>query len=171
MSLGPEPGQTPDRTAIEHGILGRIVSGWAIAGCGLLGVVVLVNVWSVFGPLVGLPFAGDFELSEMGVAVAVFAFLPYCQLTGQNVTADIFTANAGRRTIAVLSAVGSVVALVFAAVLLWRMWYGLLDQKNYDYITTILQVPIWWAYVPILVSLGMLFLAALEGTVALIVAG
>ena len=151
-----------DRTPIERGVLGRIVVWWAIAGGGLLALVVLVNVWSVIGPAIGLPFAGDFELTEMGVAVAVFTFLPYCQLTGQNVTADIFTANAGRRTVAALSAIGSLVALLFAALLLWRMWFGLLDQKSYDYATTILQVPIWWAYVPILFSLAMLLLAAVE---------
>ncbi len=158
MSAKPDETRAP----IERGAFGRLVTWWALAGCGLLAVVVLINVWAVVGPWIGLPFAGDFELTEMGVAVAVFTFLPYCQLTGQNVTADIFTANAGRRTIAVLSAAGSLVALLFAALLLWRMWFGLLDQKAYDYATTILQVPIWWAYVPILVSLVMLLVAAVE---------
>lgn len=144
-----------------EGTLGRIVTAWALFGCGLLAVVVAVNVWAVIGPLAGLPFAGDFELTEMGVAVAVFTFLPYCQLTGQNVSADIFTARASRRVVAVLSAVGSLLALGFGGVLLWRMWAGLLDQKAYSYATTILQVPVWWAFVPILISLFMLMLAAL----------
>ena len=148
-------------TTPAEGILGRIVTAWALVGCALLAVVVAVNVWAVIGPLVGLPFAGDFELTEMGVAVAVFTFLPYCQLTGQNVSADIFTARANRRVVAGLSAVGSAVALAFGVLLLWRMWAGLLDQKAYSYATTILQVPIWWAFVPILISLVMLMLAAI----------
>ena len=143
------------------GILGRLVVWWALAGCLLLTFVVLVNVWAVIGPWVGLPFAGDFELTEMCVAVAVFTFLPYCQLTGQNVTADIFTMGASRRATAVLTAVGSAIALGFAALLLWRMYFGLLDQKAYGYSTTILQIPTWIAFVPILVSLVMLMIAAI----------
>ncbi len=151
----------PDRAPVEEGAFGRIVTWWAVAGCGLLAGVVLVNVWTVVGPWVGLPFAGDFELTEMGVAVAVFTFLPYCQLTRQNVSADIFTSGAGPRVRAGLMALGSAVALGFAALLIWRMWLGMIDQKTYAYATTILQVPIWWAYVPILVSLAMLLLASL----------
>ena len=61
-----------------------------------------MNAISVTGSAVfGRPFPGDFELTEMGVAVAAFSFLPYCQLTGANVTADIFTSGASRAWIAI----------------------------------------------------------------------
>lgn len=159
----PAAGTGPDPA---HGLLGRIVTAWALLGCALLAAIVLVNVWAVLGAALGRPFAGDFELTEMGVAVAVFTFLPYCQLTGQNVSADIFTARAGPRMVAALSAVGSAVALGFGGLLLWRMWAGLLDQKTFGYATTILQLPIWWAFVPILVSLAMLMLAAIATLIA-----
>ncbi|SPJ25993.1 TRAP transporter small permease [Palleronia abyssalis] len=143
------------------GVLGRLVTLWALLGGGLLAGIVAVNLWAVIGGAVGIPFAGDFELTEMGTAVAVFTFLPYCQLTRQNVTAEIFTARASPRLVAWLSAVGSALAVVFGAVLLWRMSAGLMDQRSYGYATTILQIPVWWAFVPILISLGMLCLAAI----------
>ncbi len=148
-------GGSPIRT-----LLGRIITAWALAGGALLLGVVGVNVAAVVGGVIGVPLPGDFELTEVGVAVAVFAFLPYCELTGANVTADIFTARAGRRVKAVLALAGSVAALAFAIVLLWRMAAGARDQWAYNYTTAILQVPVWLAFVPILVSLALLGLAA-----------
>ncbi|MCB1355244.1 MAG: TRAP transporter small permease subunit [Maritimibacter sp.] len=128
----------------------------------LLLAVVAINVASVLGTLVGWQVPGDFEMTEMGVAVAAFSFLPYCQLTRTNVTADIFTQNAGRRTLAFLSLLGSVIALLFALLLLWRMYDGMRDQRDYAYETSILQIPVWLAYVPILLSLALLAVAALH---------
>lgn len=134
----------------------------ALAGGVLLLAIVAVNAWSILAnALFGRPFAGAFELSEVGVAVAVFSFLPYCQITGANVTADIFTARAPRRWVAAFALLAAVVALGFALLLAQRMWLGLLDQKAYNLTTAILQVPIWWAFVPVVASLVLLALAAL----------
>ncbi|MDE0529873.1 MAG: TRAP transporter small permease subunit [Albidovulum sp.] len=133
---------------------------WALAGGVLLLAVVAINVFSVLGGIFWKPFPGDFELTEIGVAVAAFSFLPYCQLRGANVTADIFTARASTRWIAIFRIFAAAAAIVFAALLLWRMYAGMLSQKEYGYTTAILQVPIWCAYVPILVSLALLFVAA-----------
>lgn len=155
---------SPDQTASSSGVTGaasRLITVWALMGGFVLLAVVAVNMISIIGSVFGKPFPGDFELTEMGVAVAVFAFLPYCQLIGANVSADIFTSGASRRVIAFFTMLGSLVALGFAGLLIWRMYYGMLDQKEYDYTTTILQIPHWMAFVPILISLALLALAAL----------
>ncbi|MGC9368319.1 MAG: TRAP transporter small permease [Paracoccaceae bacterium] len=143
------------------GAVRRLATGWAVLGGVPLLVVVAINMISVIGGIFGTPFPGDFELTEMGVAVAAFAFLPYCQATGANVTADIFTSGASTRWIAFFTLLGSLAALAFSAILIWRMSLGMLDQKEYDYTTAILQIPHWWAFLPILVSLALLALAAL----------
>lgn len=137
-----------------------LIEGWALAGGAVLLAVVLMNVASVLGGLVGHPFPGDFELTQVGVAVAVFAFLPWCQLTRANVSADVFTMRAPPAWIARLRLAGSAVALAFAGLLLWRMSAGMADQRSYGSTTTILQVPIWIAFVPVLVSLALTALAA-----------
>lgn len=142
------------------GLARRVITAWALLGGVALAGVVLVNVISVAGAIAWQPFPGDFEMTEVGVAVAAFAFLPYCQLTGANVTADIFTAGASPRWIARFSALASVVALGFSLLLLWRMYLGMLDQKAYGYTTAILQFPHWVAFVTILVSLALLAVAA-----------
>lgn len=148
------------RTGIS-GAASSIITAWALFGGFMVLAVVAINVISVVGAVFWRPFPGDFELTEMGIAVAAFAFLPYCQLTGANVTADIFTARASRRWVAFFGLLASIVALGFAALLVWRMYYGLLDKQLYNYTTAILQVPIWWAFVPALISVGLLGVASL----------
>ncbi|WMS43522.1 TRAP transporter small permease [Acuticoccus sp. MNP-M23] len=142
-------------------LVGGVITAWAILGGVLLLAVVAINVAAVVGGIAGLPLQGDFELTEMGVAVAVFAFLPYCELTGANVSADIFTTRLKPRARAGLALMGSLAAFVFSLVLLWRMSAGAIDQRAYNYTTAILQVPVWVAFIPILVSLALLALAAL----------
>ena len=138
-----------------------LITAWALLGGLVLVGVVLVNAYSILaGAVVNKPFPGDFELTEMGAAVAAFCFLPYCQLVGANVSADIFTMRAGPRAVAVMSVVAALVAVVFAAIALWRMSAGLLDYREYEQFTGILEIPIWWAFVPALVSLALLVLAS-----------
>lgn len=143
-----------------HGLALRLSTAWALAGGAVLLAVIAVNVLSVAGAALsdfGLTaFPGDFELTELGCAIAAFSFLPYCQIAGLNVTADIFTARASKFWLSVFAVLAAAVALVFACILLWRMYLGMLDQREYDYTTAILQVPIWWAFVPCLVSLALL---------------
>lgn len=139
-----------------------VVRAWALLGGAVLVALVLMTTWSVVsGAVLGQPLPGDFELVEMGVAIAAFAFLPYCQLTHANVTADIFTARAGPRAQSAMALAGALVATAFAALLLWRMWLGLRDYHEYQEYTAIIGIPIWYAFVPILASIVLWILAGL----------
>lgn len=145
-----------------QGFLRRVIEYWALLGGLLLLAIALMTAWSATsGWLFSRPLPGDVELVEMFTAVSVFTFLPFCQLKGANVCADLFTARAGPRTIALLVLLGAVVALGFSLLLLWRMYEGLLDYRQYVETTTILKIPIWYAYLPVLASLALLALAAL----------
>lgn len=154
------PDQGAEVDSAFGGAVRRVATLWAMAGGLVLIAVVVVNVFSVIGAIFNQPFPGDFELTEVGVAIAAFAFLPYCQISGANITADIFTARASARLIAFLTLLGSLVALAFCVILLWRMYLGMLDQKLYNATTAILQIPHWLAFLPILFSLALLALAA-----------
>ena len=143
-------------------LLRRAVEWWALLGCFVLLGVVFMTSWSATsGVLFARPLPGDVELTEMLTAVAVFMFLPYCQLSGANVTADIFTSRAGPRTVAFLSLLSAVVALAFAVLLMGRMYEGMADYREYVETTTILHIPIWYAYVPALASIALLIAASL----------
>ena len=139
----------------------KLISVWALVGGLILLSVVSLNIGSIIGGIVLIHVPGDFELTQIGVAVAVFCFLPYCQLHNHNVTADIFTFWANNKTILLLRIGGAVIALLFSILLLWRMTDGMLDQKKYDYTTAILQIPVWTAFIPILISLWLLAMASI----------
>lgn len=154
--------QAGNAAAEPRGFVARVIEVWALLGGFVLLGIVLMVAWSATrGYFFNRPLQGDVEMTEMWVAVAAFMFLPYCQLTGANVTADIFTARAGPRTIALLELLSAVIALGFSVLLLWRMYYGLLDYREYVETTTTLHVPIWYAYIPALISLALLALASL----------
>jgi TRAP-type C4-dicarboxylate transport system permease small subunit len=157
--LAAGPSDAPPGPA---GLARRFIEWWAVLGGVVLLGVALMTSWSAAsGWLLGRPLAGDFELTEVLVAIAVFAFLPYCQQTDANVTADLFTARAGPRALAGFRLFSALLALLIALLLTWRTWAGLLDYRRYVETTAILKIPIWWAYVPALASLGLLVLACL----------
>ncbi|MDX1374655.1 MAG: TRAP transporter small permease subunit [Burkholderiales bacterium] len=154
--------QQPVSGEARPGLLRRVIEWWALAGGVVLLGIALMTTWSAFsGWVFGKPLAGDFELTEIFVAVAIFAFLPYCQLSDANVTADLFTARVGPRGLAALGLIAALLALAISGLLTWRTWAGLLDYRRYVETTAILKIPIWTAYVPALASLALLVLACL----------
>ena len=142
-------------------LLRSLVTIWALVGGLILLLIAFLNVFSIIGNIFLKPVPGDFELTKIGVAVAIFCFLPYCQLHRQNVTAEIFTLWVNVKTRLLLNLIASVLAFLFSILLVWRMFEGMLDQKAYNYTTTILQFPIWVAYIPVLFSLFLLAGASL----------
>ncbi len=160
-SPGEAPGGAPPGAwAGPIGLARDLIRWWALAGgLLLLGIVLLTAVSAAGNLLFNQPIPGDFEIVEVGVAIAAFCFLPYCQITGANVTADIFTAHARPRTIAGFSLLASLVMLAVAVVLLWRMSAGMGDYREYEELTPITGFPIWMAFPPILLSLVLLALA------------
>ncbi|WP_169544749.1 TRAP transporter small permease [Sneathiella aquimaris] len=144
-----------------HALVHRLSELWALFGGLVLMAVVMVNAYSISADMLFTkPFPGDFELTELGVAIAAFCFLPYCQMTGANVSADLFTATASKSKIMLMGVFASLVAFGFSLLLMWRMWEGLLGYREYEEITGILSIPIWMAFVPCLFSLVLLVAAA-----------
>lgn len=92
------------------------------------------------------PINGDFELVEAGVAFAVFAFLPLCQISSGHASVDIFTNQLPARANRFLRAVIEVVFAVVLIVIAWRLYEGMMSKRGYGETTFLLQFPIWWAY-------------------------
>ncbi len=127
-----------------HGWLGEVMpgfSGWALG----LGV----------GPI-----NGDFEIVEAGVAFAIFAFLPLCQLNSGHAVVDIFTSKLSPRINRFL---GMLIEIVFAAVLVLiavQLFSGMMSKLRFGENTFILQFPVWWGYAA---SFGAAVVAAIVG--------
>ena len=144
-----------------HGLALRISNGWALLGGLFLLAIVIINVLSIVGTAtIGWAVPGDFELTEMGVAIAAFSFLPFCQIHGHNVTADIFTQNAPPVVLWFFKLLATLVALAFAILMVWSTYKGMLDQKNYEYTTAILQIPLWWGFAMAFASFCLLVLSS-----------
>lgn len=127
-----------------------IALAMALAGGAVLVALTVLTVVSVTGRnlnFLGLgPIPGDFEMVEAGIAFAVFAFLPWCQLNRGHVTVDLFLAPLGHRPNAAVDAATNLLMAVAAAVIAWRLLLGLLDKRSYGETTFILQIPLWWGY-------------------------
>lgn len=152
--------------------LERASRGLALAGGGVLLAVCGVTVASVVGrTLFGVPVLGDFELVEIGVAVAVFAFMPYCQLVRGNVAVDLIARGLGPRARARLDAGHDLVFAAIAALLAWRLALGGSELRAWGESSMILGVPLWWAFVPIVISVALLVAVCLHGAWASIRGG
>jgi TRAP-type C4-dicarboxylate transport system permease small subunit len=147
-------GDRPERVGR---LLHRAATGIALVGGLVLFALTLLTVISVVGRAVfSAPIPGDFELVELGMAVAIFAFLPYCQIVRGNVIVDLFTTKASARTKALLDGVGNLLFTAIAALLTWRVALGALEIRSYHETTMVLQVPVWWGYVPAVAFLAFL---------------
>lgn len=151
------------------GTLGKALHGaataTAVAGGLLLAAIMVMVVASIVGrnltsvPLLAWlgPVPGDFELVEQGMAIALFAFLPYCQIVRGNVAVDFFVASAGARTRAWFAAAGNLLYTVIAALLAWQLYNGYADRLGpYGETTWILGIPTKWGYLAAVVATVLL---------------
>jgi TRAP-type C4-dicarboxylate transport system permease small subunit len=106
----------------------------------------LTLVATVVGAAFGRPLLGDSEVVELLVGIAVFAFLPYCQLRGANVVVDFFTQPLPERARHALDAAMGVVFVVVAAILAWRLMEGGITAWERSRRSMFLQLPDWWGY-------------------------
>lgn len=92
------------------------------------------------------PISGDFELVEAGVAFAIFAFLPICQLYAAHATVDVFTSTFPKRLQDVLRTFWEVVFALLIVLIAWRLYEGTVSKYSYGETTLLLQFPVWWSY-------------------------
>lgn len=141
----------------EHSLVAR-VDRWLsmlsviLAGFGglILALISLLTVASVIGreliPLGFSPIPGDFELVEVGGAVAVFSFLPYCHMNKGHMTVDFFISPLPTVMYNFTTLLGDLAVLGFSILIAMRMCLGLLEKISYKESTMILGLPLWYGY-------------------------
>ena len=92
------------------------------------------------------PVRGDYELVEAGMAFAIFAFLPICQLSAGHASVDVFTRMMPGRTNRILTAFWEGVLALVILVIGWRLFVGFTEKLDNGQTSFLLQFPIWWAY-------------------------
>ncbi len=156
--MAEQPTEHPHPVPLPGWLAGlcRVFAG--IGGAALLAMMLMTVVSVVKRTLLGAPIPGDFELVEIGSAISIFCFLPWCQSTGGNVLVDFFTQNASPRTNHLLEALGDLLYLLIAALLLWRLSHGGMEMREYGEQSMVLRIPVWWSFTIILPAMALLVL-------------
>ena len=143
-----EPGNGSGRPTDPVGRLLYAIARWlAILGGAILAAMALLTTVSIAGRAAfSAPVRGDFELVAIGTGIAVFAFLPWCQLTRGNVIVDFFMDRAPVRAKALCDAVGGILYVALGALLTWRMVYGGIDMRQYAELSLTLNFPRWTTF-------------------------
>jgi len=133
----------------------------ALAGGIVLIGVAAITVTSVLGrKLMNHAIAGDFEMVEIGCAVAIALFLPYCQLKSGNVIVDFFTLRLSTRGRRILDMIGCLLVSAVAGLMAWRLALGGWSLYTSNDQTMVLQLGTWWSF---LVLVPCMFLLSIIG--------
>lgn len=135
----------------------------AIGGLVILAMMLMTVTSIIKRSVLGAPIPGDFELVEIGSAIAIFCFLPWCQVSGGNVLVDFFTMKASPGTNHLLEAAGDLVYLLIAALLTWRLFHGGTEMREYGEQTMVLRIPLWWSF-PVILPAMLLLVATCAAT-------
>ncbi|MGU9962438.1 MAG: TRAP transporter small permease [Candidatus Puniceispirillales bacterium WSBS_2018_MAG_OTU23] len=92
------------------------------------------------------PINGDFELVEAGIAFAVFAFLPICQLTDGHAKVDIIFNRFPRWLSRGLTVATNMVFAAVMVLIAWRLYEGMMAKMRYGETSFLIQFPVWWGY-------------------------
>jgi len=152
--------------------MNRFAQGAATATrlLALLGGVLVLSLALLVTTSVGLRWTGqgsvpgDFEMVQIGLALAVFAYLPWCHWRGANLVVDTFTAAAPRPVRVALDVAWGIMFSVIAFVLGWRLLLGAAGLSDSGTTTMVLGLPVAWSVA--LSGVACLWL----GVVALLVA-
>ena len=141
-------------------VLLAVTKAFALGGGFVLIAMTVMSLVSVIGrAFFAKPLPGDYELIQLGCAIAVAAFLPLCQMRGGHVIVDFFTANSRPAVRRTLDTLGALLIGIAAAVFAWRLTAGAIGLQKANDQTTILEIPTWYA-VGLMVPSFALFAAA-----------
>lgn len=141
----------------------RAVEAWAVMGGLVLLAIVLVTTANVSaftadkvarlfgGNVAGLPGYEDFV--GLAVSVAALSFFPYCQLRRGHVAVDLFVEKLPRRARRALGLLWLVSAVIAALFLAYWIWFGMLESRADEAVSSVLGWAEWRFYFPGFVSL------------------
>jgi TRAP-type C4-dicarboxylate transport system permease small subunit len=142
-------------------VLDRAARACAVAGAAVALGVALMVVVSVIGRAVfRTPIAGDVELTQFGIALAISLGLPWCQARRGNIIVDFFTQRASPRTLRLLDSLGALGLALMCGLLAWRSAAGAVGAREVHETSMILALPTWWTYASLAPGLALAALIA-----------
>lgn len=152
-----------------HEAIHNVAVWFAYTGGAIVASIGMMSVVSIVGrALWARPIRGDFELVEIGIAVAGSLFLAYCQLTAGNIFVDIFTVRASDRSKALMDKFGALLMGAMFAVVGWRAAVGMVEIRHSGETSMLMGFPIWVGYVCVLPGIALATITAFAQGLGLI---
>lgn len=152
--------------ALPHGPWGMrlhaATRAFALAGGSLFIVLIAMSLVSIVGrKLFSMPVPGDFELLQMGAAVAAATFFAYCQMSDGHVKVDFFTTWMPERLRAFLDGLAALLMCAVALLISWRTAIGAVSSFESGEASLMLGWPGWIAIALIVPSFILFALTGL----------
>lgn len=129
MAIAPRAERAVGRAAAGAARAAAYAGGLLLAGLALMTVAsILGRRFSGWG-LGAIP--GDYELVAHGVALAVFAFLPWCHLARGHVTVDLVIDLLPPRARAAFGLLADALVALAAGIILAQLWRGFGEKLPY----------------------------------------
>jgi TRAP-type C4-dicarboxylate transport system permease small subunit len=138
-----------------------LASGLVVFGGFCLVLACGLTAASIVGAVTIRPLPGEIELVEALCGLAVFAFLPFCQLKRGHVGVDILISAFGPKAMNWTQLIGDFVIALLMALVTWRHAIGTLDKFENGETTPLLLLPVWWGFAVALVILAANLLVSL----------
>jgi len=122
----------------------------ALAALALAGMMMLTVVDVSLRAFFNLPIRGTFELIELLLACTFFLALPAAFLRNENIVVDLVDQFVKRRTVGWLHRAGEILAIVIIAVMAWQGWKAAQDTLFFGDVTSDLELPRIWYWIPVL---------------------
>jgi TRAP-type C4-dicarboxylate transport system permease small subunit len=164
-SAAPAPAGKLGPFLLQLSIILAYLGGAVVSAIGIMSAISIVGRSAL-----GRPVTGDFELVEIGIAIAGSLFLPYCQITNGHIVVDFFTQRASRRTIRFLDQFGALLMAVTLLAVGWRTGVASLDIARSGETSMLLGFPTWIGYaaaVPGTIIAGIIALLQSVGLIGL----
>lgn len=114
----------------------------AISATTILAMMVLTGI-DVLGRYVfSAPVPGAFELTEFGMAIAVFSALPIVSLQRKHITADLLTGSLNRYLQKAQRVFCDSCGFCFFAFVAWRLWLQAGQTMEYGTTAGLLELPL-----------------------------
>lgn len=139
---------------VAEALASALALGAGLILLALIGLTCLSILGRALLPLdIGLgPVRGIFDLTEMGMAIAIFAFLPWAQLREAHARVDLFASAMPNGLNRALDLLFNMAMAAVALVGSWRLYLGMQDKLSFGETTVIAQIPLWQGYAASLVG-------------------
>ena len=130
----------------------------AIVGFSCLGVVAMLTFYDGFARFFGLPrVSGYSDYAQVSYSVVIASCFPALLLRGHNVTIRFLGRALGIRATAWLETFGSLLTLIFFAIIVWQFTLLTADFQANHRTTSTIEMPLapWWWATTALISLTL----------------